>query len=189
VTVYHLGQDLNREIVGLGSMVTPQKDHEGITKRPTETLAAWRIEPTEQILIPEEQKSQIKRELAKILLELNQTENYGKVRKQALALRREVRKYLSPEEILNASATVAVLLCLESSEIDTNLSTEDGNLIIRNGDISRRFVVETEEGHEINVTSFQNAYDPEKLIVGDDLFNVTTGQPHADLKRKLMEVL
>ena len=67
--------------------------------------------------------------------------------------------------------------------------TELGDLVIKQGDISRNFVVETTENYEVNITSSSDMYIPEKLIVGDDLFNVTTGQPHADLKRKLMEVL
>ena len=189
MTVYHLGRDLNREMVGLGSMVTPRKNHEGVTKRPTETLAEGRINPRERRPISEEQKFQIRRQLIKTLVELNQTENYKGTRNQALKLRKEAGKYISPEETRNTWATVAIALCLKDSEMDVGFPTELGDLVIKQGDISRNFVVETTEDYEVNITSSSDMYIPEKLTVGEDLFNVTTGQPHADLKRKLMEVL
>ena len=189
MTVYHLRETIDRGTFGIGSIVKPQKNHEGITKRPTETLEEGRVNPRERRPISEERKFQIRRQLIKTLVELNQTENYKGTRNQALKLRKEAGKYISPEETRNTWATVAIALCLKDSEMDVGFPTELGDLVIKQGDISRNFVVETTEDYEVNITSSSDMYIPEKLTVGEDLFNVTTGQPHADLKRKLMEVL
>jgi len=190
VTVYHLGEDINRETFGLGGIITPRKNHEGTIKRPTETSAEWRVNPRERLHLSDAQKIRIKRGLAQTLIELNRTESHEKVRSRALELRKEAGKYLSPEETGNVYATVAIALCLKNSGMDVSFPTEEeGDLVIKQGDISRSFVVKTTENHEVSITPSRNTFEPEKLTVGDELFSTTTGQPYTNLERKLMEIL
>ena len=52
-------------------------------------------------------------------------------------------KYLSPKETRDTLATVAIALCLKDSEMEVGFPTELGDLVIKQGDISRNFVVES----------------------------------------------
>ncbi len=186
MAVFTLGDRPPREELGIGSFLNTI--HEGPIKRPTEeNHSIENIKKAKEEISPDS-KEHLKTSAIKTYLEMCKTltRNPDEHKTQSRKLRKELGRYFTPEETNSITANVALILALEDSDEFHAYLNETGQIKVTNPIGEDQALVECREGSEISIKRHTNG---QKIVLGEENYDITTGEPYLGLEERLEQAL
>lgn len=191
MAIFTLRNRPERGDIGVGSFLNA--NHEGPTKRPTEKNVEKSHKP-ERKKLTEVNKAAAKNALTRAYLSIHEKAPPQNLRKVSLELRKETGKHLSPEETKNVLGRVAISLALKDTEFSVNIPETPNptlDLTINGDNYHKRVCLEIMEGTAIQLreNSERPNSETQTLEIGEDTFDITTGEPKPELRTELEQLL